>query len=64
MTARVACVCAPDLGLQVLLRDRPAWRGAPVALVAEDRPDAPLAVLNAHALRLGLHPGVRHGVAR
>ncbi len=64
MTARVACVCAPDLGLQVLLRDRPAWRGAPVALVAEDRPDAPLAVLNAHALRQGLHPGVRHGVAR
>lgn len=64
MSARVACVCAHELGMQVLLRDRPSWREAPVALVGEDRPDAPLTALNAHAVRAGLSVGMRCGAAR
>lgn len=61
---RVACVHAPELGLQIVLRDRPAWKKLPVALVVEDRPDAPLVALNAHARDAGLTPGTRHGAAR
>ncbi len=64
MSARVACVCAHELALQTLVRDRPSWRDAPVALVSEDRPDAPLVALNAHAVRAGLSVGMRCGAAR
>ncbi len=60
----VACVHLPALPLQVLLHDRPSWRGAPLALVDEDRPDAPLVRLDARARQLGLRTGMRLGAAR
>lgn len=61
---RNACVHLPELSLQILLRDRPAWRGAPLAIVAEDRPESPLLRLDARARKLGLRPGMRLGAAR
>ncbi len=61
---RVACVCVPEVRLQVLLRDRPTWRSLPVAVVEEDRPDAFLQSLNGRARREGLDTSMRQGVAR
>lgn len=61
---RVACVCVPEVRLQVLLRDRPMWRSLPVAVVEEDRPDAFLVALNGRARREGLDASMRQGVAR
>jgi len=57
-------VCVPEVRLQVLLRDRPTWRSLPVAVVAEDRPDAFLVALNGRARREGLDASMRQGVAR
>ena len=37
---RTACVDLPDLPLQLLLREHPDWRKTPVAVVADDRPQA------------------------
>lgn len=61
---RVACVCVPQLALQVLLRDRPDWRALPVAVVADDRPEAFLLALNGRARGLGLDVTMRQGAAR
>jgi protein ImuB len=60
----VACVDIDDLPLQILVRDHPGWRGDPVAVVAEDRPDAPLLYVNHQARKLGLRTGMRFGAAK
>jgi protein ImuB len=60
----VACVDIDDLPLQILTRDRQGWQGAPIAVVAEDRPDALLTYVNHHARKLGLRTGMRYGAAK
>jgi len=60
----MGCVDLPELPLQILLRERPAWRAGPVAVLANDRSDAPLVHVNAIARRAGLVVGMRHGAAR
>lgn len=64
MRPRVACVDLPELPLQIALRERPQWRRDPVAVVAEDRPEAPLVHLNDRARRLRLRLGLRQSAAR
>lgn len=62
-TDRVACVDLPALPLQLLLRDHPAWRGLPAAVVVEDHPQALLLWVNEAARRLGVLPGQRYSAA-
>lgn len=62
--ARIACVHLPELPLQILLKAQPQWRPGPVAVVPEDRPEAPLLHLNQVAWRAGLRPGMRYGAAK
>jgi protein ImuB len=61
---RISCIDIPDLPLQLLLRAHPDWRAAPVAVVAEDRPEAPLLSINRHARELLLRTGMRFGAAK
>ena len=51
--ARLACVNVPALPLQLLLQRHPEWRGAPVAVVAEDKAQGRILWVNAHARRRG-----------
>ena len=62
--ARHCCVSLPILPLQILWRRRPEWRGAPVAVVSDDSPEAPIELLSRAALARGLRLGLRLGVAR
>lgn len=64
MLRRLACVDLPDLPLQLLVRAHPEWRDGPVALVAEERPEAPLLLLNRHARGCRLATGMRFGAAK
>jgi protein ImuB len=61
---RIACIDVPDLPLQMLLRAHPSYRGAPVAVVAEERPEAELLLINGHARALRLATGMRFGAAK
>ncbi|MDB4973830.1 MAG: hypothetical protein JWN48_2171 [Myxococcaceae bacterium] len=61
---RLACIDVPDLPLQMLLREHPEYRDAPVAVVAEERPEAELLLLNRHARALRLSTGMRFGAAK
>ncbi len=60
---RLACVDVPALPLQILLRDHPDWRGLPVAVVAEDRPQAPVLWMNDEARASGVRAGQRYAAA-
>jgi protein ImuB len=60
----MACIDIPDLPLQMLLREHPDWRDAPVGVVAEDKPEAPLLLINRHARALRLRTGMRYGAAK
>jgi protein ImuB len=57
---RVACVDVPALPLQLLLVRRPEWKGAPVAVVAEDKPSALVLWVNEAARRARVLPGMRY----
>jgi protein ImuB len=61
---RIACVDIPDLPLQMLLRAHPGYRDAPVAVVAEERPEAELLLINGKARALRLSTGMRFGAAK
>lgn len=61
---RMACVDVPDLPLQILVRRHPDYRDAPCALVAEERPEAPLLLINRHARAMRLRTGMRFGAAK
>ena len=57
---RMACIDVPDLPLQMLLREHPTYRDVPTAVVAEERPEAELLLINRHARALRLpNPGGR-----
>lgn len=60
---RLACVDVPSLALQVLLKGHPEWRGRPLALVAEDKPQAKVLQVNEQARRLRILPGQRYAAA-
>ncbi|MFQ5789162.1 MAG: DNA polymerase Y family protein [Acidobacteriota bacterium] len=60
---RLACVDVPALPLQLLLKEHPDWKQAPVAVVAEDRPQSRLLWVNEEASRLGVLPGLRYAIA-
>jgi protein ImuB len=64
MLRRIACIDIPDLPLQILLKRHPDWLEAPVALIAEDRPEAELLLINRHARVLRLRTGMRFGAAK
>ena len=58
--ARLACVNVPALPLQVLLRRRPEWKAHPVAVVAEEKAQAPILWVNGRARHQGVRAGMRH----
>src|SRR5688500_4429030 len=60
---RLACIDLPALPLQLLLKRHPDWRDGAVAVVAEDRPLAPLLYVNEAARRLKVLPGQRFAAA-
>ena len=60
----IACVAIPSLALQVLLRDRPSFRGHPVAVASGEGPEARLLELSREALAARLRVGIRQGDAR
>jgi protein ImuB len=60
---RVSCVLLPMLPLQILLRKRPHWNGAPVAVVDDDGPNGRITHLNTLA-RKTLRIGMRQTIAR
>src|SRR3954469_24874424 len=55
---RIACVRAPALALQLVLRAHPEWGADPVVIVEEDRPLAPIVWANrsarVHCIRRGM----------
>lgn len=57
---QLACVDVFAFPLQLLLKDRPEWRTSPVAVVAEERPQAFILWVNERARRLGIRPGLRY----
>ncbi len=60
----VTAIALPKLRLQLVLRRHAHWDGSPVAVVVDEGPEAPLLELDRVALRRGLRPGLRQGVAR
>ncbi len=60
---RLACVDLPALPLQLLLRIHADWVGHPAAVVAEDKPQAPVIWVNEHAREAGVLPGMRYAAA-
>ena len=60
---RTTCVDIPDLPLQILLRAHPDYRDMPAAVVAEERPESPLLLVNRHARDMRLRTGMRFGAA-
>ena len=60
---RLACVDLPALPLQLLLRTHADWAGHPAAVVAEDKPQAPVLWVNEHARTAGVLPGMRYAAA-
>lgn len=61
---RVSCVLLPMLPLQILLREKPHWAGAPVAVVDDEGPNGRITHLNALAKKSRLRIGMRQTVAR
>jgi protein ImuB len=60
---RLACVDVPALPLQLLLKEHPDWKDHPVAVVAEDKPQALLLWVNEKARRCRVLPGQRYAAA-
>ncbi|MGH9163042.1 MAG: DNA polymerase Y family protein [Vicinamibacteraceae bacterium] len=60
---RLACVNVVALPLQLLLRAHPGWARLPVAVVEDDRPQAPVLFLNGPARRAGVRTGQRYATA-
>ena len=61
---RVCCVLLPMLPLQILLRQKPHWCGAPVAVVDDEGPNGRITHLDALAAKGRLRIGMRQTVAR
>ena len=61
---RVCCVLLPMLPLQILLRKKPHWHGAPIAVVDDEGPNGRVTHLNALAAKSRIRVGMRQTVAR
>ena len=61
---RVCCVLLPMLPLQILLRKKPHWGAAPIAVVDDEGPGARITHLNSLAKKSRLRIGMRQTVAR
>ena len=59
----VACVDVPALPLQLVWRQRPAWRAEPVVVVAEDRPQGEVLWACERARAARVLPGQRYAQA-
>ena len=60
---RLACVDLPAFPLQLLAQQNPAWLEKPMAVVAEEKPQAFLLWVNEKARALGIRPGHRYAAA-
>ena len=60
---RLACVDLPAFPLQILAKRHPDWKNFPMAVVAEERPQAFILWVNENAQRLGIRPGHRYASA-
>ncbi len=61
---RVTCVLLPMLPMQILLRQKPHWQNAPVAVVDDEGPNGRITHLNRLALKHRLRIGMRQTIAR
>jgi protein ImuB len=61
---RVCTVSLPGLPLQIVLRDKPHWRGSPIAIVDDEGPNARITHLDTLASKSRLRVGMRQVVAR
>jgi protein ImuB len=61
---RVSCVLLPMLPLQILLRKKSHWNGAPIAVVDDEGSNGRITHLNMLAKKSRLHIGMRQTVAR
>lgn len=57
---RLACVDLPELPLQILLDRHPEWKGLPVAIVAQDQPQAKILWVSPEARSTGISIGMRY----
>ena len=57
---RLGCVSVPAFPLQLLVRRHPEWAAHPAAVVAEDKPQAPILWVNERARRVGMRAGQRY----
>ena len=57
------CINIDRLPLQILLKDNPAWKGTPVAVTKEEKPQSPILALNREAREKGLAAGMRYASA-
>lgn len=60
---RLACVHVPALPLQLLMRRNPQWRGRPIAVVDEDRPQGLVLWVDERCRRARILPGMRFAAA-
>lgn len=60
----ISCAVLPALPLQLLARAHPEWKGAPLAVVKEDRANAEVMFVDAVAHDRGIRTGMRHGAAQ
>jgi protein ImuB len=60
---RLACVEAPALPLQLLLRAHPDWAQEPVAVVDQETPHGVVLWVNERARAAGILPGLRYSAA-
>ncbi len=57
---RLACVDLREFPLQILLDRHPEWKGLPVAVVAQDRPQAKILWVSPEARSAGVSAGMRY----
>jgi protein ImuB len=58
-----ACIDVPSLPLQLILQRHPDWQEAPVVIIREDKPQAPILWTNIHAQRHQIRPGMTYSAA-
>ena len=57
------CISIDCLPLRILLKDNPGWKGTPVAVTKEEKPQSPILAMNRHARERGLAAGMSYSSA-
>jgi protein ImuB len=57
------CINVDRLPLQVLLKKNPGWKGTPVAVTKDERPQSPILSMNREARDRGLSVGMKYAAA-